>query len=318
MKKFLVLYLSKLPFAAHSAFFGKRFIPALTSAPAPVQEVIGPLMPALNAAFAKEKTLGEWQRRSEYTGKIAEADHQVDTALDIIGAVVHVALHSDDADTVDAASRIDLMLKNYGNVARKPYETEVGDVANILGRFGGDLAPDVAKIGATLQVAKLGEAFDKFNALFDARNAQNVGKPSYTFGEVEKEMSGAYHQITSLVEINASLGASPAFAALIDELNPEIKYLNDQYYHKSHKDLSAAGVCAVASIPDQPYTGKPIIVIPEVSYSEQGKPSKELVFATDFTVTYRSNTNVGTAEIIIHGKGAYKGQKVVTFSIAKA
>lgn len=37
----------------------------------------------------------------------------------------------------------------------------------------------------------------------------------------------------------------------------------------------------------------------------------------DFSVTYRNNVNVGTATLILHGKGAYKGQKIVTFNIAR-
>ncbi|MDR3261023.1 MAG: hypothetical protein LBT78_04225 [Tannerella sp.] len=41
------------------------------------------------------------------------------------------------------------------------------------------------------------------------------------------------------------------------------------------------------------------------------------VNSKDFTVTYRKNIEVGTADLIIHGKGAYKGTKTVTFNIAE-
>jgi hypothetical protein len=32
--------------------------------------------------------------------------------------------------------------------------------------------------------------------------------------------------------------------------------------------------------------------------------------------TYKDNVEVGTATLVIHGKGAYKGTKTVTFNIA--
>ncbi|MDR3236031.1 MAG: hypothetical protein LBT48_04805 [Prevotellaceae bacterium] len=55
----------------------------------------------------------------------------------------------------------------------------------------------------------------------------------------------------------------------------------------------------------------------EAHYREEGKPTVELVFAKDFDVTYKNNTDVGTADLTIHGKGAYKGQKLTTFNIAR-
>jgi hypothetical protein len=43
----------------------------------------------------------------------------------------------------------------------------------------------------------------------------------------------------------------------------------------------------------------------------------QLSLGKDFSVTYKNNTHVGTAEVTIHGKGAYKGQKTVTFNITR-
>jgi hypothetical protein len=53
-----------------------------------------------------------------------------------------------------------------------------------------------------------------------------------------------------------------------------------------------------------------------VRYTDSKGAQLELVFAKDFTLTYKGNDRVGTATISIHGKGAYKGVKVVTFNIA--
>jgi hypothetical protein len=54
-----------------------------------------------------------------------------------------------------------------------------------------------------------------------------------------------------------------------------------------------------------------------VHYCEEGKPTVKLWLGKDFSVTYKNNVKVGMAELTIHGKGDYKGQKSVTFNIAR-
>ena len=46
--------------------------------------------------------------------------------------------------------------------------------------------------------------------------------------------------------------------------------------------------------------------------------TKRLVKGTDYTVSYKNNTNVGTATVTITGKGSYSGSTSKTFTIAKA
>lgn len=46
--------------------------------------------------------------------------------------------------------------------------------------------------------------------------------------------------------------------------------------------------------------------------------SKTLKLGTDYTVSYKNNTNAGTATVTITGKGNYKSTAKVTFTITKA
>lgn len=58
----------------------------------------------------------------------------------------------------------------------------------------------------------------------------------------------------------------------------------------------------IGAIDDQPYTGKQITPTPEVKDGE-----KELTSGTDFTYSYSNNQYVGTATVIVTGKGNYQG-----------
>jgi hypothetical protein len=97
----------------------------------------------------------------------------------------------------------------------------------------------------------------------------------------------------------------------------ELNALRITFVSHLPKDLGAGAHCVIAPIGRQQYTGKAITPIPTVFYCEKGKPDMELAFAEHFTVTYKSNEKVGMADIIIHGKGAYRGRKMATFNIVE-
>lgn len=70
------------------------------------------------------------------------------------------------------------------------------------------------------------------------------------------------------------------------------------------------------------------VTLSQTNYTYDGKaktPSvtvkldgKTLVLNTDYTVSYSDNINVGTAKIIVTGRGNYTGSKTASFTIAKA
>ena len=79
---------------------------------------------------------------------------------------------------------------------------------------------------------------------------------------------------------------------------------------KDPVDLAKATVAAIAN---QVYTGSALT--PAVTVTADGKT---LVKDTDYTVAYANNTDAGTAQVTITGKGDYTGTKTVTFTIDKA
>lgn len=66
----------------------------------------------------------------------------------------------------------------------------------------------------------------------------------------------------------------------------------------------------IDSIPTQNYTGSEITPVPNITYN-----TRPLSLGVDFECTYDNNINVGTATIIIMGKGNFDGREEVTFEI---
>ncbi|WP_251197697.1 RICIN domain-containing protein [Anaerotardibacter muris] len=68
--------------------------------------------------------------------------------------------------------------------------------------------------------------------------------------------------------------------------------------------------CSVGVVSDYVYTGLAILPNPSLKYGNSA-----LKEGTDYTLSYRNNINVGTASVVITGKGLYTGTKTITFRI---
>jgi len=79
--------------------------------------------------------------------------------------------------------------------------------------------------------------------------------------------------------------------------------------------INAASIsgATVTGIADKTYTGKEIVQTPVVQIG-----GTTLKNDTDYTVSYKNNTNVGTATVTITGKGNHIGSIIKTFAINKA
>ncbi len=80
-------------------------------------------------------------------------------------------------------------------------------------------------------------------------------------------------------------------------------------------DFGAASVSALET--SYPYTGSAITPAPYVSY-KFGTKTYALNMGEDYTVTYENNQEVGTAAVILEGKGNYAGRQEFSFEITAA
>jgi hypothetical protein len=264
-----------------------------------------------------EGKLVDAARISDYTQKIAEADQRVDRDLVGLREAIMSATHHFDPDIADAAKSLYNRMKTFGSISKKSYEEETAAVNILLADLQGEYAQRVTAIGADAWVTELAAAETAFEHLLALRNEESAGKPQARLKDVRKELDIVYYQLVERIDANAVIDESGALDEFINLLNAEITYFNDHTHRHAKKDLGAGDHTVVEPISTQTYTGKPVVVIPKVYYREDDKPTVELVFATDFTVTYKNNKEIGTADLIIHGTGKYKGQKTVTFNIAR-
>jgi hypothetical protein len=309
MAKFKSLLFKYLPNAAHYNFC-TQVSQKLTDVPSTIASVLGQLPSAFNAWLTKETALMEWVKRSEFTKQIAEANRRMDRALVALNAQVRAASYNINPGIAGAANRMTIMLKNYGKVYVKPYAEQDGDVHSILRQLTGSYAADVSLLSLTAFVTELQTAFTLFNQLLSQRDVRSQAKPPEGFPAVRRGIENIYHQITRKIEAGSELNTPSDFVAFINSLNPEIERLNAEFHRVRHNIADAQP----EPVPQQAYTGQPLTPTPAVYYATSNGTVK-LELGKDYNLTYKDNLKAGNAQCTIRGKGAYRGNKIVTFII---
>jgi hypothetical protein len=310
--QFKKLRFANLPNAAHYTFCKKVNV-CLSSATAVIQTAVGPLKTEFSGWFLKEHALIEWVHKSELTARIAEADHALDRILTGLNERARSEMHSPIPANAASGGRLHIMFKNYGYVIRKPYDNQKGDAQAILDQLNGAYNVDVKQLGLEDWVDELNIALTLFIDLLEQRGRYFLQKPEETFKEVRRAIEIIYHQVVVIIDANAILNIQPDFGLFIDTLNPDIERLNMEF-HRIRHDISHA---EPEPIPQQSYTEQPVTPTPNVYYVTTSDGTVKLELGKDYNVSYKNNINVGNAQCIIHGKGAYKGSKIVTFIIAR-
>jgi hypothetical protein len=275
-----------------------------------VQSLVKPFYDEFTGLLAQEKKIVDARKSSDYTQQIVEADHRDDRLITGIRDMVSAALHHFDPAVVAAAQSLSLRLKTFGEIQSKSYEEEAEAIGILLDDLqSAEFAPKAALVGLTPWVNELTEAVADFGRLLDLRNTEQAGLPHQRLRDVRRQIETVYRNMVTHINSAATLDTTETYTEFINRLNARITYFNDHNHHPAPQNIRTADVEA---IPEQPYTGKAITPIPTVRLGD-----RDLVFARDFTLTYKNNTRPGVAEVHIAGKGNYAGHKTVTFRIVE-
>jgi hypothetical protein len=275
---------------------------------AAVAAIVPDLLTGFSELLALESRLVDAVRGSEYTEELAEADRRVDRDLTGVNAAVESALHHFDPAIVEAAKRIEFRLKSFrGEIEKKAYEEESAAVKILVADLQGEYAPQAAALNLNAWVAELAAAQENFERIFLLRSGRRAEQPKERLRDVRKQIDALYRQIVERIDAYTVINGDAVTGEFVKHLNEEIDYFNEHTHRHARKDIDRA---VVASIPDQTWKGKTVIVLPEVAYE-----GRELIFTKDYDLSYKDNDRTGTASLVIRGKGQFKGTKTVSFNI---
>ncbi|MDR0668404.1 MAG: DUF6261 family protein [Prevotellaceae bacterium] len=282
------------------------------------------LLADYQAKIAMEEANYNWVLRNEYTEKKAEADHRRDFLLTGIYETVRGNLKHFDPPMRDRAIHLNNLFANYGDPRRVGYDAESVAIDGLITHLlGDDYLPDVQALSLVSAVDALEAQNNYFKTLADDASAEQMAKPDVSPVNSRKATNAALKKITNRVLSLITLNGMTGFVEFVDKFNNLVNRYNTivhEHYGRLHArvDITPA---TIDTIGDQPYTGKPVNVIPTLNLVVRGIDGSsavvELVFSVDFNVTYKDNVQPGTATLFIHGIGRYAGERVTTFNIVR-
>ncbi|MDR3252986.1 MAG: DUF6261 family protein [Tannerella sp.] len=273
-----------------------------------VASLVTDLLNKLKALVDTEGQLVDAVKASGYTEELAEADRRLDRDIVGLNSAVDSALHHFDPDIREAARKVAIRLKSFrGAIESKPYEEEQAAVKILIADLNSNYKTEIATLNLGPWLTELAAAQAGFEQLFILRNNEQAAKLKAKVKDIRKQVDANYRQTVEQIDSYTVVNGDALTGQFITRLNQEITYFNEHNRHHLKTDIEKA---AVAAIPDQIYAGKPVVLLPEVFYE-----GAELVFATDYEVSYKDNKAPGTALLTIHGKGTFNGQKQVSFNI---
>jgi hypothetical protein len=284
-----------------------------------VYTLVEPLIPEFDDLLDQESKLVDAQRINPYTAQIAEADKQNDRLIVGMKEIIVANMKYSDPVIVEAAIKLNNRMKSFGKIERKSYEEEAAAIRILLIDLQSPaFSHAVNVVGLGNWVMQLDVSLNNFRNLLEERN-DNIALTltQDNLKDVRKKLEVVYHKMTSRINAAAEIDASKQYEPFIHQINAEIQYFNEHTHRSAKKDLSEGDHTVIESIPVQIFSDEPLTPIPIVYYHEEGKDAVKLIFAKDFTLTYKNNSKPGLAEVIVRGKGAYKGRKLATFNIIK-
>jgi hypothetical protein len=285
----------------------------------PVTEALGEVAAAkldvLSATNGKFHNLLNKQYASELTPQIQEKDQLRDALFSELKRTAKSGSMSSLPAIAASGKRIVALLAPFWNLDKKPIMSQTDEIEIFQKRYAADptYTADISNLGLASQLQRLFTAnTDLFN-LYDMRAHLLVdveGTPSAT--SIKNELVRDYDEFCLSLETILSVLPSAALHGLFTEMNS----VRRKYISKLPTPLDAAHT-SVAPIPSQVRTGRHLTPLPRV-FVQAGGELHELVFAVDFTVTYRNNVEVGEAHLFVHGKGKYTGRYDTTFHIVES
>jgi hypothetical protein len=175
-------------------------------------------------ALDEEVSLLDIVKKSGYTGEIEEQDMRRDTVFRGFADAVKSAGNHFDPDKRNAATRILIVLENYGNIASRPLDQETAAIDAMYREFGsGDYPTLITLLNLSDWLAQLNLENQRFKELMLARYSEASKRPTSTMRAARTKVDKAFHDIVNTVEALVTLNGIEAYEPFIKELNTVVE-----------------------------------------------------------------------------------------------
>jgi len=169
--------------------------------------------------YADADTALEIIRKSATTQQLQEADTVRDSTFRGLVDAVKSARNHFDTVKRDAARRIQIVIEQYGNIARKAYDDETASIYNFVQEMRGQYHMDIMILGLLEWIDQLDASNQTFSTLMESRYAEEAGKTDLRMAEVREKTDRCYRDMIDRFDALMLVNGTEAYAPFVTELN---------------------------------------------------------------------------------------------------
>lgn len=182
---------------------------------------------SLKAAQAIELSLLERLSKSFATDSLTDLDAKRDSLFHGLALSIESAMYHYDPSKVAVAKRISIVMKEYGNVARKTYNAESAALSKFTIEANTIYEKDFAALGLTEWISCLEEANNEFQAVMHKRYEEAAGKAEGNMKDVRPASDAAYVALCSKLDAYLLITSDAIYETVSKAMNAVVdKYAN--------------------------------------------------------------------------------------------
>lgn len=167
--------------------------------------------------YQQEEEALQLIRKSATTEQLTDADTERDEIYRGVADAVKSALNHFDPNKRAAATRLKVLIDQYGNVARKPYNEETAAINKLMVEVKGKYAPDVNALALTDWFATLEAKNNGFDTLMKSRYSEEAAKTELRMNQVRIAVDAAYRELIERIEALVLINGPQGYEAFIRE-----------------------------------------------------------------------------------------------------
>lgn len=177
-------------------------------------------------------------RKSATTEQLTTADNRRDVTFRGLVETVKSTLKHFDPEKQQAAKRLQIVLRQFGNVARKPYDQETASIYNLLQEMNARTA-DVTLLKLTDWLTQLDQENKAFDALMKNRYDETAAQTLFRMKEVRSEGDQCYRTMLDRIDALMLVNGTEKYASFIRDLTVRVNRFDHtlaQRKGRNHKD----------------------------------------------------------------------------------
>jgi len=188
----------------------------------------------------EEETLHILQK-SDITDELVDSDALRDSTFRGFADSIKSSCNHFRKETRKAATRVQIVFDEFGNIAEKSYDQETTAISNLVSKLKQDYAAEISILGVSEWIDELLANNEAFNTLIKNRYSQESAKTQMFMKRVRIEVDHAFRTITKRINALIIVNGEEAYEKFVIELNNRIEnYSNKLAIRLGHNERKTA------------------------------------------------------------------------------